>query len=312
MRRRTRVLAACLAAALAFAPAVASARLGDRGSMGSRGSRTYSAPPVTNTAPGTAAPMQRSMTPQGAPAPYYQGAPVPQRRPGLFGGSPFMSGLMGGLLGAGIGGLLFGGGAFGGMSGFAGFLGLLLQIFLLVVVVRFLFRLFTRRSQPALAGGPNIFARSPEPGMDGAAAGGSLRGGSPVQIGPADFTQFEQLLKAMQAAWSAQDLNALRGMASPEMISYFADQLAGHASRGLRNTVTDVKLEQGDLSEAWNENGRDYATVAMRFSMIDVTRDATGRVVEGDPNRRTEATELWTFMRAGGGQWILTAIQQVP
>ena len=51
---------------------------------------------------------------------------------------------MGGLIGAGIGGLLFGHGFFGGGLGFGGFLGFLLQIFLLVLLVRFLIRLVPR------------------------------------------------------------------------------------------------------------------------------------------------------------------------
>ena len=94
------------------------------------------------------------------------------------------------------------------------------------------------------------------------------------------------------------------------MVSYFAEQLADYASRGLRNTVTDVRLLRGDLSEAWRENGRDFATVAMNFSMIDVTRDAGGRVVDGSPTEPVTATELWTFVRAPNGRWILSAIQQ--
>ena len=91
---------------------------------------------------------------------------------------------------------------------------------------------------------------------------------------------------------------------------YFGEQLAEQASRGLRNTVTHVKLEQGDLSEAWSEGSREYATVAMRFSSLDVTRDSAGRVVDGDVTLRSMATELWTFMRSRGGQWVLSAIQQ--
>ncbi|MDT7952303.1 MAG: TIM44-like domain-containing protein, partial [Acetobacteraceae bacterium] len=117
-------------------------------------------------------------------------------------------------------------------------------------------------------------------------------------------------LQEVQAAWSAQDLRHLQAVASPEMVSYFSEQLSEQASRGVRNTVTDVKLDQGDLSEAWSEGGRQYATVAMRFSMIDVTRDASGRVVEGDSVQRTSATELWTFVRSPGGRWLLSAIQQ--
>jgi predicted lipid-binding transport protein (Tim44 family) len=99
-------------------------------------------------------------------------------------------------------------------------------------------------------------------------------------------------------------------MATPEMLSYFAEQLADQASRGVTNTVSDVRLESGDLSQAWTEDGREYATVAMRFSMIDVTRDGTGRIVDGSPSERVLVTEVWTFVRARGGHWILSAIQQ--
>jgi predicted lipid-binding transport protein (Tim44 family) len=76
------------------------------------------------------------------------------------------------------------------------------------------------------------------------------------------------------------------------------------------NTVTDVRLESGDLAQAWAEGGREYATAAMRFSMIDVTRDASGRVIDGSLLEHVTATELWTFVRSSGGQWILSAIQQ--
>jgi len=78
----------------------------------------------------------------------------------------------------------------------------------------------------------------------------------------------------------------------------------------VRNEVTDVRLLQGDLAQAWSEGSREYATVAMRFSMIDVTRDGSGRVADGSPTERVLATELWTFVRARGGHWILSAIQQ--
>jgi len=297
MRRTGVLIAAVIAVALALAPGLAFARAGLGGSMGSRGGLTYSAPRSTPTAPYSAAPLQRSLTPQSAPSPGYQ--------PGYAGRSPFMSGLLGGLIGAGIGGLLFGGGFFHGITGFGGFFGFLLQIFLLVWLGRFLLRLFFR--PPAYAGG-NIAGGSPLPGMAPQMAGGG--GAAPLAIAPPDYQQFERLLHEVQAAWSAQDLHAMQAIATPEMVGYFAEQLGELTSRGVRNTISDVRLEQGDLAEAWDEHGRDYATVAMRFSMVDVTRDAAGHVVDGDPVRRSEATEIWTFLRAPGGHWILSAIQQ--
>jgi predicted lipid-binding transport protein (Tim44 family) len=114
----------------------------------------------------------------------------------------------------------------------------------------------------------------------------------------------------VQAAWSAGDLAALRQLATPDMAATFAQQLRDLQARGLRNEVSEVRLLQGDLAEAWRENGGDYATVAMRFSMVDVTRDAAGAVVDGAPGEHVQATEWWTFLRPPGGRWQLAAIQQ--
>ncbi len=247
------------------------------------------------------------MTPRSAPSSPSYGAPA---SPAFGGRSAFGSGLLGGLLGVGIGSMLFGGGLFGGSGGLGGmgFLGLLLQAALLFFAVRWLVRKFVSR-QPAMAGGPS-FARMQQPSGPVASAGGTGPAAPSLQIGKPDYEAFDRLLHEVQAAWSAQDLNALRAIATPEMVGYFGEQLAEQSSRGVRNTVTHVKLEQGDLSEAWSENGREYATVAMRFSSMDVTRDSAGRVVDGDMALRSMATELWTFMRSRGGQWILSAIQQ--
>ena len=305
MRRTSVLIAGTAALALALSPGLAEARAGDGGSFGSRGGMTYSAPPATNTAP-YSSPMQRSMTPYAQPG--YNSAPAYQQGPR----SGFMSGLMGGLIGAGIGGLLFGHGFMGGGMGLFGFLGMLLQLFLLFVVVRWVFRLVTGGRSAAVAGGPNMFARSTMPGPGPMQGGSGARPGGPppIALAPADYQQFEQLLQGVQAAWSAHDLSGLQAMATPEMVSYFSEQLSAQVSRGVRNSVTDVRLESGDLSQAWTEQGRDYATVAMRFSMIDVTRDASGRVVDGSPSEHVTATEIWTFVRSRGGRWILSAIQQ--
>jgi predicted lipid-binding transport protein (Tim44 family) len=318
MRRPALFIAAL---AMALAPVLADARPGGGGSLGSRGSRTYSAPPSTNTAPSTARPMERTMDTPRAAAPVGQqaaraGSGQPNPGGSFLTRSPFMAGMMGGLIGVGLGGLLFGHGMFGGFSGFASILGLLLQIGLIVLIVRFAIGWFRRRQeaqQPALAGMPRGMERQ---AMDDGRGplGGSGGGGAPsaaIQVTPADFTAFETTLKVVNEAWSKQDENAMRGVATPEMLRYFGDDLADLARRGLRNETSDVKLEQGDLAEGWREGSREFATVAMRFSQIDVTRRISdGVVVEGDPTRRTEAVELWTFVRVQGGPWMLSAIQQ--
>ena len=312
MRRASFLFAALAALALALSPVAADARAGGGSSMGSRGSRSFSAPSSTTTAP-SAAPLERSMS---QPPSYAPGAPSPaygMSRP-AFGGSSFVSGLMGGFLGAGIAGLLFGHGMFGGISGIGSFFWFLVQMALVALVVRFLFHRFVsaRGPQPFFAGFGNL-GRVLTPQMRSMGGGGARATASDAprpNLSQADFQAFDISLQNVQAAWTNHDLPALRGMVTPEMLSYFAEQLSDQASRGVRNSVTDVRLLKGDLSEAWSENGRDYATVAMRFTMIDVTRDANGTVVDGSATEHSTATEIWTFARAGGGIWLLSAIQQ--
>jgi predicted lipid-binding transport protein (Tim44 family) len=314
-----RGLLAVFAAAIAliFVIGEADARVGKGGSAGSRGSNTYSAPPSTSTAPNQAAPMQRSATQPGQPAAGRNAAPAAPAS-GLAG----RGGLIGGLLGAGLVGMLLGYGFAGGLGSLGSIFGLLLQVGLMVAVAALIWTWWQRRQQPAPAGMPRqMYDNTPAPrsglsgsglgggamgGLGGALGGGAGAGGAMagattpgieggVSIDKDDYDDFERLLSEIQTAYSDEDL---------------AEDLADNSSRGVVNKVSDVKLLQGDLAEAWRENGTDYATLAMRFSLVDKTADrASGRVVEGG-DRPTEVTELWTFRRASGGAWLLSAIQQ--
>lgn len=356
-----RVLTAlAVALCVALSAGTADARAGSSSSSGSRGSKTYSAPPTTSTAPTTAAPMERSAAPATQPGVQRPGttAPAPAQQSGGFFKGGFMPALMGGLIGAGIGGLLFGGGFFDGLGSLGGILGFVLQALLIFFVVRLAIGFFRRRSAqsnmnqspmgepiPAYAagssgsapagGGPfggfpggNTLNRDPADvgynPLNGGPAGGPTGGqgggyaGGPAAaprdelgIQQADYEAFEQSLVAVQTAYGREDLNALREAATPEMVSYFAQDLAQNNSRGVVNRLSDVRFLQGDLAESWREGALEYATVAMRFSLIDtLVERASGRVIEGDPARPSEATELWTFVRSRGGRWMLSAIQQ--
>ena len=113
-----------------------------------------------------------------------------------------------------------------------------------------------------------------------------------------------------QAAWSNEDVAKLHTLATPEMVSYFTKDLEQNKANNDVNKVSDVKLLQGDLSEAWREGETDYATVAMKISLVDKTLErGTNRVVDGS-DTPVEVTEVWTFARQRGGNWEVSAIQQ--
>ena len=289
-----------------LAASPADARIGGGFSSGSRGTRTFSAPPSTSTAPSAAQPFNRTFTQPGS-----SGIGTSAAGGGFFNrpGGGMLRGLAAGFLGAGLLGMLFGGGMFGGLGGLSSLFGLILQIGLIVIVVRLAMSWWQRRNAPAYADGPPAGVGSQSTYRAGSGFGlGSAS--APLEILPADYEAFERLLSDIQAAWSNEDIAKLHTLATPEMVSYFTDDLQRNKARNVVNKVSGTKLLQGDLAEAWREGATDFASVAMRFSMVDKTLDrVSGRMVEGS-EQPAEATEVWTFLRPRGANWELSAIQQ--
>ncbi|MGB6118122.1 MAG: Tim44 domain-containing protein, partial [Mesorhizobium sp.] len=241
-------------------------------------------------------------------------------------------------------GMLMGYG-FGGMAGALGFI-LQLLLFGLIAALVIGWLRSRRQGQPAMAGGPaqagsgapgngfgNVLNReTAERENPGSAQAGStsnigalgriggLAASEPAPSAPAeegeitlsqdDLDAFERRLGDVQRAFADEDHAALRKFTTPEMVSYFSEELADNAKRGLRNDVSDVRLVQADIAEAWSEGDTEYATAAFEYESRDVLRDRqTGEVAEGE-DEVTVTVELWTFVRKRGEEWKLSAIQQ--
>ena len=302
------LLALLFAFSLALAPSLAEARAGSSYSsggkssssgMGSRGSRTFEdngAAPVTRSV--TQTPSSPSTFGGGAGAPAYAGGGS------FFQRHPFLTGLAGGFLGSML---------FHSLGGMGHLFGGLLQILIIGVVIWFLWRLISGRGFSfAGAGG------GPMPRSVGAAAAPAPRyRGEDTTVDDNDLNAFQGLHAAVQEAWSRGDLGRMRQLMTPEMVSYFSEELTRSASQGVQNIVGDVRLVKGEITESWTEGDLQYATAYMRWSAIDyVVR--IGRspgmpdyLVSGDPKTPVESEELWTFVRRRGGNWLLSAIQQI-
>jgi len=307
------LLALFVCASVALAPALADARAGasssgHSSSMGSRGSRTYEN--------NSAQPLSRSMTTQSPAAAAQPGlAPSPAYGSGgsFFQRHPFMTGLAGGFIGSWLFGHM--GYAADGTGGGSG-LGMILQILIIGLLIYFAIRLFRGRGR-ALSGGGGGASFWPPRSAGAAAAPAARDRGRDINLSDADLNAFQQIHAAVQEAWSASDLGRLRRLMTPEMLSYFSEELTRNTSQGTQNIVANVELVKGDLSESWEEGDLQYATAHMRWRSLDyVVR--LGRspgdpdyIVSGDPRTPVEAEELWTFVRRRGGDWLLSAIQQV-
>jgi predicted lipid-binding transport protein (Tim44 family) len=341
MQTSSKLIAACIVASLIGLPTLSFAKArgggggfssGSRGGnssmgFGSRGSRTHQengAKPIeqsTTSRPSTTPPPQTTNSPTAQP--------TPTTSPSWFQRNPLLAGIAGGLAGTWLGHMLFGatessakttdaesGSGSGSASTSGNSFGLILLLMAIGAGVFYFFRrskqtpapVFTGLSRSTAARGSllDVSANSTTNGQDTKAYGVSTE----------DKAAFQQLLREIQTAWSAQDVGALRRHLTPEMLSYFSTALAEDHSRGVQNHVEDVVLLKGDVREAWSEDTTDYATVDLRWNARDYTVSTTiprgepGYLVEGSEDTATESIEVWTFMRVRDGQWLLSAIQQ--
>ncbi|HEX3884125.1 MAG TPA: TIM44-like domain-containing protein [Stellaceae bacterium] len=286
------LLALLFCLTLTVAPSLAEARAGSSwggggSSFGSRGARSFES--------NQASPLSRSATPMpgiGAGGGFGGG--------GFFSRHPFLTGMFGGFLGAS----LFGGGFFG--HAFGG----LFTLLIIGGIVWFLFRLLSGGFSSA---GGGMMPRSV--GAAAAPAANRFRGHD-IGVGDADLSAFQGIHAQVQESWSRGDLAHMRGLMTPEMVGYFNEELTRNASQGVQNLVSNVNLLKGEVTEAWEEGDLQYATAFMRWSALDyvVRLGANGSaepVVSGNPRTPVEEEEMWTFVRRHGGQWLLSAIQQV-
>lgn len=318
------LVAILLATMMILAPALAEARAGGSyraggggsfSSMGSRGSQTYNS--------NGAAPIQRSVTPQSGPSAPYGTAPGYGGYGGYGYGHPFLTGLFGGFFGSWIGSMLF---PHWGMGyGVGGMFGSVFTWLLLLGLIWFLFRMFRgRMSMPYSSGGGGMMGSGLHSegfaGMSPMSSGFSAYSQprlATIGVTQSDYQEFESILQGVQAAWSNGDLSALRHFTTPEMLSYFSEQLAENESQGVVNKVENVELIKGEVREAWDEGRMHYATALMHWRARDYSVRSGGNaregeiIVAGDPQQATEASEMWTFARSPGGRWLLSAIQQV-
>jgi len=271
---------------------------------GSRGSRSYSAP------------VRPAPTSPAAPASPGRVDPQPATpRPGPFGG---FGGLLGGLvLGGLLGGLLFGHHGFG-----IGLLDVLLIGAGLMLLVSFLRRRPAERPAYAMAGAgggdpgePSTAAASVAVEMPAGAADleagiRHLRTMDPRFDPDALAAAARQAFLDVQRAVGEREVERLRDRLTPEMHAALRSQCDELRAAGRVNHVEGVDFRRSQVTEAWQESGRDFVTVSLAGTLVDYSTDGAGRVVEGSRTERQDFEEYWTFTRpVGPNPWRLSAIQ---
>jgi predicted lipid-binding transport protein (Tim44 family) len=292
------------------------ARAGGGRSTGSRGSRSFSAPATPGSSPSS--PSRQALPPSG----FQQ----PQR-------SGWMSGLMGGIGGFVLGGLL-GSMLFGGLGhGLFGGIGLL-EILLIAGLIYFAVSYMRRRQQPAPAAS---YGYTPPYQQDTSSwQSGTMSGSTATIEAPGAAADLERGLEHIrqldhgfdpvrfasdtasdvffnvQTAWMARNMASVRDLLAPELHEELQKECERLRAERRLNRLENIAVRAAEVTEAWQESGRDFVTVRFQASLLDYTVDeVTNQVVEGSRTEPVKFEEYWTFVRpVGPNAWRLSAIQQ--
>ena len=111
-------------------------------------------------------------------------------------------------------------------------------------------------------------------------------------------------------AYAKGEAAALRPLLSDQVFANFKAAIDARAAAAETLDSELVSVKSADLVEAGVEDRTALVTVKFVTEQVNVTRDAQGRVVDGDPTRVTEVVDLWTFARdtrTRDPNWLLVA-----
>jgi len=98
-------------------------------------------------------------------------------------------------------------------------------------------------------------------------------------------------------AYAAGDRRQLKGLLGREVYDGFEHAIKERESRGEKAETRFVSIDKSDIIGA--EVKAQSAQVTVRFvsQLVSVTRDRDGNAIDGNPDKVTDVTDVWTFAR---------------
>ena len=98
-------------------------------------------------------------------------------------------------------------------------------------------------------------------------------------------------------AYAAGETNTLRPLLSNEVYENFGAAIADRAQNDGTLETDLVGIKSADIIDASVKGRTAFVTVKFVSDQINVLRDSSGTIFEGDPNKVSEVTDIWTFAR---------------
>jgi predicted lipid-binding transport protein (Tim44 family) len=243
------------------------------------------------------------------------------------GGSSFLKGVGGGLVGGMIGNMLFGRSGYGGGSGGVGGGGIgFFDLLILGGVGYFIYKRFIKPNM----GSRNISSFNPfstdntqSAGVQGppsappdyptpSPGGYDLVKQSEPDFDPEKFKQIAQdVFFKVQAAWMRRDTSSVQGLIGQQLKTEYDAQFADLKQKGLINRLENIAVRSIEIVDVGMEGQEVYIKVLFTANLLDYTvEESSGKVVKGDSTEPVKFEEFWTFARpVDSTLWRLEGIQ---
>ncbi len=110
--------------------------------------------------------------------------------------------------------------------------------------------------------------------------------------------KFQDIFFRVQAAWMNRNLDGIYQLLAPEMVAYFGEEIKKMKDLGQINRLENIAVRKVEITEIWQEEGRDYVTVLITANLLDYTEDEhNGQIVAGDRMNPVKFQEFWSFCR---------------
>jgi predicted lipid-binding transport protein (Tim44 family) len=99
------------------------------------------------------------------------------------------------------------------------------------------------------------------------------------------------------SAFAAGDRNALKGLLAKDVYESFVAAIADRESRGEVAETTFVSIDRADYTDVQLRGKTANITVKFQSKLISATRDKSGAVIDGSPDKVVDMIDIWTFAR---------------
>lgn len=113
-------------------------------------------------------------------------------------------------------------------------------------------------------------------------------------------------------AFAEGNRGVLRNLLSPSVFESFTAALTEREKRGEKITTTFVSIDKVAIEEAALLGNTAEIKIHFTSEMITATRDQSGKVIDGSPDRVVQVDDIWTFVRDTGSRdpnWKLAATE---